>query len=69
MNFFTKNGYSFDTGPSLITIPHIFENMFSEVGEKMSDHLELIKINPLFRYMFEDSNLIYDSNFSLIEKF
>ena len=68
MNFFTKNGYSFDTGPSLITIPHIFENMFSEVGEKMSDHLELIKINPLFRYMFEDSNLIYDSNFSLIEK-
>ena len=29
MNFFTKNGYSFDTGPSLITIPHIFENMFS----------------------------------------
>ena len=68
MNFFTKNGYSFDTGPSLITIPHIFEKMFSEVGEKMNDHLELIKINPLFRYMFEDSNLIYDSNFSLIEK-
>ena len=68
MNFFTKNGYSFDTGPSLITIPYIFENMFSKVGEKMSDHLDLIKINPLFKYIFSNSDLIYDSNFSLIEK-
>ena len=68
MNFFTKNGYSFDTGPSLITIPYIFENMFSKVGEKMSDHLDLIKINPLFKYIFSNSDIIYDSNFSLIEK-
>ena len=46
----------------------IFENMFSKVGEKMSDHLDLIKINPLFKYIFSNSDIIYDSNFSLIEK-
>ena len=42
--------------------------MAYKVGEKMSDHLDLIKINPLFKYIFSNSDIIYDSNFSLIEK-
>ena len=38
MNIFKKDGFTFDTGPSLITLPHIFENLFQEVDENIYDH-------------------------------
>ena len=50
INYFEKDGYKFDTGPSLITLPHIFENLFKKAGENIYEHLKLDKINPLFKY-------------------
>lgn len=69
INYFEKDGYKFDTGPSLITLPHIFENLFKKAGENIYEHLKLDKINPLFKYMFEENdNLIYSSDLSDLEK-
>ena len=36
MNIFQKDGHIFDTGPSLITLPHIFENLFKKRSNKMA---------------------------------
>ncbi len=57
MNIFKKDGFTFDTGPSLITLPHIFEDLFRQCGENIHDHLSLKKINPLFLYMFEKEKI------------
>ena len=68
MNIFKKDGFTFDTGPSLITLPHIFEDLFKECGENIYDHLNLKKINPLFLYMFEKEKIEYSSDLSDLEK-
>ncbi|OUW96060.1 MAG: hypothetical protein CBD90_01230 [Chloroflexi bacterium TMED230] len=68
MNIFKKDGFTFDTGPSLITLPHIFENLFQEVDENIYDHLKFIKLNPLFLYMFEKEKIRYSSNLNDLEK-
>jgi phytoene dehydrogenase-like protein len=36
-----EGGYTFDTGPSLITMPWLFEEVFAAAGEKMADHVTL----------------------------
>lgn len=68
MNILQKDGFTFDTGPSLITLPHIFENLFKDAGENIYEHIDLIKINPLFLYMFEKEKIKYSSDLSDIEK-
>ena len=40
------------TGPSLITLPHIFENLFKKTNEDIMTIL-LMRINPLFIYVWK----------------
>ncbi len=54
MNRLERDGFSFDTGPSLITMPHVFEGLFASVGETLSDHLELMPVRPLAEYVYPD---------------
>ena len=54
MNVWRAEGFSFDTGPSLITMPHVFAELFSAVGERMEDHLTLMAVHPLAEYVYAD---------------
>lgn len=47
-------GFRFDTGPSLLTMPHVFSQLFSEVGQRLEDHLEFIPLAPICRYFYPD---------------
>lgn len=49
-----KNGYTFDLGPSLITAPSIIRSIFDAAGEKMEDHLDLMRLDPFYRIYFAD---------------
>ena len=42
--------FRFDTGPSLLTLPFVFEQLFAAAGEKFSDHLDLIKLDPILTF-------------------
>lgn len=54
MNRWETRGFRFDTGPSLITMPWVFEELFAAAGERLSDHLELMPVTPLAEYRFAD---------------
>ena len=54
MNRWSAEGFTFDTGPSLITMPWVFEDLFAVAGARLDDHLELVKMEPLARYVFND---------------
>ena len=54
MNFWECEGFRFDTGPSLITMPWVFEELFAAAGERMTHHLQLRQVDPLARYFFAD---------------
>lgn len=54
MNVFESEGFRFDTGPSLITMPWVFEGLFEACGAKMEEHVELVPVKPLADYVFDD---------------
>jgi phytoene desaturase len=48
------DGFRWDTGPSVITMRHVFEDLFRAAGENFSDYVDLIPIEPLTRYFYGD---------------
>lgn len=51
-------GYSFDLGPSLIILPHLFRRLFDRAGKVMEDYVELQELVPQWRSFFEDGTTI-----------
>lgn len=51
-------GYSFDTGPTVLTMPDLIADAFDCVGEKMSDWLTLDPISPLYRSFYPDGSTL-----------
>ena len=53
-NQILRDGHRFDIGPTLFLMPEIWEETFAALGEKMSDHLELKRIDPTYKIYFDD---------------
>lgn len=53
-NQIVREGHRFDIGPTLFLMPEIWEETFAVLGEKMSDHLELRRIDPTYKVHFDD---------------
>ena len=51
---FTKNGFTYDAGPTVITAPFLFEELFSLFNEDMYDHVDLRPVDPWYRIVFSD---------------
>jgi phytoene desaturase len=49
-------GYSFDTGPTVLTMPDLIADAFDSVGESMSDWLTLEPVSPLYRARYADGS-------------
>jgi len=49
-------GYRFDTGPTVLTMPSLIEEALASVGEKLSDWLELVPLRPLYRAFYHDGS-------------
>src|ERR1700733_353631 len=54
----SQNGFRWDTGPSLLTMPHVLRELFADCGERMEDHLELIRLESACRYFWTDGTII-----------
>ncbi|WP_326593236.1 phytoene desaturase [Streptomyces sp. NBC_01294] len=51
-----RGGYRFDTGPTVLTMPHLLEDAFAAVGQKMSDRLTLHSLHPAYHARFADGS-------------
>lgn len=49
-----KDGYTFDTGPTVITAPYLFEELFELVGRRLEDYLSFEPVDPFYRVTFDD---------------
>lgn len=47
-------GFRFDTGPTLITMPFVIEDLFRSAGERVSDYLTLEPLESQCRYFYPD---------------
>lgn len=52
------DGYQFDTGPSVLTMPDLIADAFDCVGERMEDWLELTPVDPLYRAFYPDGSTL-----------
>ncbi len=53
-NTLQLDNFRFDTGPSLLTMPFVLEELFDDVGEKLSDYISLNQLNVNCKYFFPD---------------
>ncbi|MBL8049680.1 MAG: phytoene desaturase [Anaerolineales bacterium] len=53
-NQLTQEGHRFDIGPTLFLMPEVWEETFASIGERMSDHLDLRRIDPTYKVYFDD---------------
>ena len=51
-----RDGFTWDSGPSLLTMPWVFEALFAETGAPLGDELELLPVEPVTRYRFADGS-------------
>lgn len=54
LNSLSRNGFVFDTGPSLLTLPAVYRDLFVKTGAPLEDSVELVEVDPAFRYRFPD---------------
>lgn len=52
------SGYTFDTGPSLITAPFLLKNIFESAGRRLEDYVTLVPLDPFYRVWFHDGTFI-----------
>ncbi len=53
------NGFKFDGGPTVITAPYIFDEIFELAGKKRSDYLKLVPLDPFYR-LFDPRGRAFD---------
>lgn len=52
------DGHRFDTGPTLFLMPEYYARAFSDLGERIEDHLELHRVDPAYNLFFADNTKI-----------
>ncbi|MEO0398524.1 MAG: phytoene desaturase [Pseudomonadota bacterium] len=51
---YERDGFKFDAGPTVITDPTALEELFALSGRKLSDYVELLRVDPFYRLLWED---------------
>ncbi|MEO8209898.1 MAG: phytoene desaturase family protein [bacterium] len=57
INEFRTEGFRFDTGPSLITMPYVLEQFFTDIDRNITDYLDLIELESSCKYFWNDGSV------------
>ena len=57
-----QDGFTFDAGPTIITMPQYLEELFTLCGKTMKDHVDLRLMSPFYRIRFDDGTHFDYSN-------
>ncbi|MFB9321215.1 phytoene desaturase family protein [Cryptosporangium minutisporangium] len=58
LGLLTRDGFRFDTGPSLVTMPQVFADFFRETGDRLETVLDLQPLDPIAHYRFGDGTTL-----------
>lgn len=51
---FERNGFRHDAGPTVITAPFLFDELFALFGKRREDYIEFVPLDPWYRFHFAD---------------
>lgn len=52
------DGFGFDLGPTLVTLPAVYRDLFATTGPALEECLELVPVDPVCRYTFADGTTL-----------
>jgi phytoene desaturase len=52
------DGFRFDMGPTILTVPRVLRRIFDEAGKRLEDELDLVRLDPQWRCFFEDGGVL-----------
>jgi phytoene desaturase len=55
---FRQDGFVFDAGPTIITAPFLFEDLWRLCGRRFADDVELRPVRPFYRIRFDDGEIL-----------
>jgi len=58
MNVLEQDGFSFDMGPTILTLPQVIRGVIERTGRRVEDYLELIELDPQWRCVYEDGTVL-----------
>ncbi len=53
-----QDGFSFDCGPTIITAPFLFEELWRLAGRRFEDDVHLVPLDPFYKLVFDDGETI-----------
>ena len=66
---FKKGDFTYDGGPTVITAPYLFEELFNLFDKKISDYVDIVPLDLWYRFVFSDGQTFdYSGNDKLMEK-
>jgi phytoene desaturase len=51
-----QDGFTFDSGPTIITAPFLFEELWALAGRRLSDDVRLVALDPMYTIRFDDGS-------------
>src|SRR6201996_6424621 len=51
-----QDGFTLDAGPTIVTAPFLFEELWKLCGRRMSDDVTLVPVSPFYRIRFQDGS-------------
>jgi len=58
LNLLETQGFRFDLGPSIFTLPQVFRPLFEGNGRSLEDYVTLHRVDPQWRNFFEDGTVL-----------
>lgn len=55
---YKKDGFTFDGGPTVVTAPHLFAELWELCGRKMEDEIDLRRVTPCYHIRFDDGSAV-----------
>ncbi|MEM1334090.1 MAG: phytoene desaturase family protein, partial [Actinomycetota bacterium] len=56
LDTYERDGFRFDVGPSLVTIPHLLDATFRAAGTSLDDEIDLVRLDPQFHYHWREDD-------------
>ena len=56
---YEQDGFTFDGGPTIITAPHLIEDLFAVASRRMADYVEIKPVSPFYNIRFEDGSVFH----------
>jgi len=66
---YRQDGFTFDAGPTIITAPYLFEELWRACGSRIEEDVTLRPIDPFYEVRFDDGDVFrYTSNLELMRE-